>query len=73
VLLLLSGEADVIASVPTVMLKRLGRSSAVKVLRKTGYRTIYVGLNNALPPFNDRRVRERWRMRSTCRRCSAAC
>jgi len=30
----------------------------VKVLRKTGYRTIYVGLNNSLPPFNDRRVRE---------------
>ena len=58
VLLLLSGEADVIASVPTVMLKRLEGSSAVKVLRKTGYRTIYVGLNNALPPFNDRRVRE---------------
>jgi peptide/nickel transport system substrate-binding protein len=58
VLLLLSGEADVIASVPTVMLKRLESSSAVKVIRKTGFRTIYVGLNNALPPFNDRRVRE---------------
>lgn len=58
VLLLLSGEADVIASVPTVMLKRLEASSAVKVIRKTGYRTIYVGLNNSLPPFNDRRVRE---------------
>ena len=58
VLLLLSGEADVIASVPTVMLKRLESSSAVKLIRKTGYRTIYVGLNNAMPPFNDRRVRE---------------
>jgi ABC-type transport system substrate-binding protein len=58
VLLLLSGEADVIASVPTVMLKRLESSSAVKVIKKTGFRTIYVGLNNALPPFNDRRVRE---------------
>jgi peptide/nickel transport system substrate-binding protein len=58
VLLLLGGEADVIASVPTVMLKRLEGSSAVKVIKKTGYRTIYVGLNNAMPPFNDRRVRE---------------
>ena len=58
VLLLLSGEADVIASVPTVMLKRLESSSAVKVIKKTGFRTIYVGLNNSLPPFNDRRVRE---------------
>src|SRR5262249_49503693 len=58
VLLLLGGEADVIASVPTVMLKRLEGSSGVKVLKKTGYRTIYVGLNNAMPPFDDRRVRE---------------
>ena len=40
VLLLLSGEADVIASVPTVMLKRLESSSAVKVIKKTGFRTI---------------------------------
>src|SRR5262245_10253395 len=58
VLLLLGGEADVIASVPTVMLKRLESSSAGKVIRKTGFRTIYVGLNNSMPPFNDRRVRE---------------
>jgi peptide/nickel transport system substrate-binding protein len=58
VLLLMSGEADVIASVPTVMLKRLESSSAVNVIKKTGYRTIYVGLNNSIPPFNDRRVRE---------------
>jgi peptide/nickel transport system substrate-binding protein len=58
VLLLLSGEADVIASVPTVMLKRLEASTAVRVIRKTGFRTIYVGLNNAIAPFNDRRVRE---------------
>ena len=58
VLQLLSGEADVIASVPTVMLKRLEGSSAVQVIRKTGFRTIYVGLNNNIAPFNDRRVRE---------------
>jgi ABC-type transport system substrate-binding protein len=30
----------------------------VKVIKKTGFRTIYVGLNNSMPPFNDRRVRE---------------
>ena len=58
VLLLLGGEADVIASVPTVMLKRLETSPAVKVLKKTGFRTIYLGLNNAIKPFDDRRVRE---------------
>lgn len=58
VLLLMGGEADVISSVPTVMLKRLEASPAVKVVKKTGFRTIYVGLNNSLPPFNDRRVRE---------------
>jgi peptide/nickel transport system substrate-binding protein len=58
VLQLLSGEADMIASVPTVMLKRLEASPAVQVMKKTGFRTIYVGLNNGIAPFNDRRVRE---------------
>jgi ABC-type transport system substrate-binding protein len=28
------------------------------VIKKTGFRTIYVGLNASIPPFNDRRVRE---------------
>ena len=46
----------------------------MKVIKKTGFRTIYVGLNNALPPFNDRRVREAVAHAiDVQRRCSAAC
>ena len=58
VLQLLGGEVDVISGVPTVMLKRLESTPAVKVMRKTGYRTIYLGMNVSMPPFNDLRVRQ---------------
>jgi peptide/nickel transport system substrate-binding protein len=57
-LLLLSGQADVISEVPNVMVKRLGSLDAVRMLRKPGYRTIYLGMNLAVPPFNDIRVRQ---------------
>lgn len=58
VMLLLSGEADVIASVPTVLLDKLQQSKDVKVMRERGFRTIYIGLNNKVKPFDDIRVRK---------------
>jgi peptide/nickel transport system substrate-binding protein len=57
-LLLLGGQADVISELPYVMVKKLGSLDAVRVLRKPGYRTIYVGMNLSVPPFNDIRVRQ---------------
>ena len=57
-LLLLSGQADVISEVPNVMVKRLGSLDAVRMLRRPGYRTIYIGMNLSVPPFNDIRVRQ---------------
>jgi len=57
VMLLLSGEADVVASVPPVLTERLKQSKDVKILRKVGFRTIYIGLNNRIKPFTDVRVR----------------
>ena len=57
VMLLLSGEADVIASVPPVLTERLKQSKDVKVMREMGFRTIYVGLNCTIKPFTDVRVR----------------
>jgi peptide/nickel transport system substrate-binding protein len=57
VLQLLSGEVDAIASVPPVMLKRLTAAKDVRTLRSPGFRTIYIGLNNKLKPFDDVRVR----------------
>jgi peptide/nickel transport system substrate-binding protein len=58
VLQLLGGEADVIASVPPVMLPRLKSSRDVRVLQKTGFRTIYIGINTTVKPFDDPRVRQ---------------
>lgn len=57
-LLLLSGQADVITELPYIMVKKLGSLDAVRVIRKPGYRTIYLGMNQAVPPFNDIRVRQ---------------
>ncbi len=58
VLLLMSGQADVVSGVPTVMVDRLEGSDAVEMIRKTGYRTIYLGMNLEMEPFDDPRVRE---------------
>ena len=58
ILQLLGGEVDVISDVPTVMLKRLESSKTVNLMRKTGYRTIYLGMNTTMKPFNDLRVRQ---------------
>lgn len=57
-LLLMTGGADVVSGIPIVMLKRLQASPAVKIIRKTGFRTIYVGLNMGMAPFKDIRVRQ---------------
>ena len=57
-MLLLSGDVDVIASVPAVMLDKLKKSDRVKILQKTGFRTIYIGLNNKMEPFKDLKVRQ---------------
>ena len=57
VFMLLSGEADVIASIPTVMLPRLDGSDDVNIIRRPGYRSIYLGMNLGIEPFDDQRVR----------------
>lgn len=58
VMMLLSGEADAIASVPPILMKRLEQSKDVEIIKKTGFRTIYVGLNNKVKPFDNPKVRE---------------
>jgi peptide/nickel transport system substrate-binding protein len=57
VLQILSGEADVIASVPPVMLPRLQGQRNVRVIREAGFRTVYIGLNARMKPWDDVRVR----------------
>ncbi|MCW2240519.1 ABC transporter substrate-binding protein [Azospirillum canadense] len=58
VLQLMSGEADVIANVPPAMLPQLKSSSAVKVIQETSFRTVLLGVNNKIKPFDDLRVRQ---------------
>lgn len=57
VLMLLSGEAHVVSNVPPVMVERLEASPEVEVIQKTGFRTIYVGINTNMEPFDDPKVR----------------
>jgi peptide/nickel transport system substrate-binding protein len=58
VMMLLSGDVDVIASVPPVMLDRLNQSKDVNILKQTGFRTIYIGMNNKVKPFDNPAVRK---------------
>jgi ABC-type transport system substrate-binding protein len=58
VLMLMSGETDVISNVPTVMVPKLKGVPGVELVEETGYRTIYVGMNLKTPPFDDLKVRQ---------------
>jgi ABC-type transport system substrate-binding protein len=58
VLMLMSGEADVVSNIPPVMVNRLGSAPGVKIVEETGYRTIYVAFNLDMKPFDDLKVRQ---------------
>jgi ABC-type transport system substrate-binding protein len=58
VLQILGGEADAISSVPPVMLPRLQNARQVRLLREPGFRTVYLGMNARIAPWNDIRVRQ---------------
>ena len=56
--LLLKGEIDVISPVPNGLIKQLEQSKEAQVIHEKGFRTIYLGFNNKIKPFNDLRVRK---------------
>ena len=58
VISLIAGEADLISNVPPILLNRLDGDDNVQLIREDGFRTMYLGMNNAIPPFDDKRVRE---------------
>lgn len=58
ILQLLSGEADVVANVPPVLVNKLKASSGVNLLQETSFRTVLLGINFATKPFDDLRVRQ---------------
>ncbi len=58
VIMLETGEADVVYPVPEVEVERLGKLKNVKVLTSHTNRAMYIGLNTAKKPFADVRVRQ---------------
>lgn len=54
----LSGELDILLRAAPAELEMLRMDSSVKVLDAEGLRVVYIGLNHATPPTDDRRVRE---------------
>jgi len=58
ILMLISGETDVAANVPPVMVSRLKSAPGVEIVEETGYRTIYVAMNLAMKPFDNIKVRQ---------------
>jgi peptide/nickel transport system substrate-binding protein len=58
VLQLMSGEVDMAMAIPPTLLAQIKASDRIKVEQRTGYRTIFLGMNNTLAPFDDIRVRQ---------------
>jgi peptide/nickel transport system substrate-binding protein len=57
-LLLMGRQVDAVSGVSTILLPRLQSIPSVTLIRQIGYRTIYLGLNMAVKPFDDLRVRQ---------------
>jgi len=58
VLMLMSGETDIISNVPTVMVPKLTGAPGVNLIEESGFRTIYVGMNLKTEPFDNLKVRQ---------------
>lgn len=58
VMMLKTGDADVVAGIPPIQISDLEADPAVKVLTETGYRTIFLGMNSTKAPLDDVRVRQ---------------
>lgn len=56
--LLERGEVDVISPVPIGIIHRLGQSREIQILHEKGLRTICLGFNHRIKPFDDLRVRK---------------
>lgn len=58
VMMLKTGDADVVAGIPPIQIADLEADPNVKVLLETGYRTIFIGMNSSKAPLDDVRVRQ---------------
>ncbi len=58
VMMLMTGDADVIASVPPALVPNLQNNPDVKLVSMPSNRTMHLGYNHNKAPFNDVRVRQ---------------
>lgn len=58
VMMLKTGDADVVQGIPPIQIEELNTDSNVKVMIETGYRTIFLGMNSTVKPLDDVRVRQ---------------
>ncbi len=58
VMMVKTGDADVVVGVPPIQVETLKTDSNVKVVIETGFRTIYVGMNLKHKPFDNPKVRQ---------------
>jgi peptide/nickel transport system substrate-binding protein len=58
VMMLKSGDADIAAGVPPIQVADLEADPNVDVALETGFRTIFLGMNNKKPPFDNIKVRQ---------------
>lgn len=58
VMMLKTGDADIVQGIPPIQIAELETDENVKVLIETGYRTIFLGMNSTVEPLNDVRVRQ---------------
>ncbi len=58
VMLLKTGDAQVVGGVPAFQIDDLKKDANITLIAKPGFRTIYVGMNNSQKPFDDPRVRQ---------------
>jgi peptide/nickel transport system substrate-binding protein len=57
VMALQTGEVDIIANLPPIMMDRVRKIKNVEVILAPGFRTIYVGMNTSRPPLDNLLVR----------------
>ncbi|MCE4600394.1 MAG: glutathione ABC transporter substrate-binding protein [Desulfurococcales archaeon] len=56
--LLQSGDVDIALRIPPQYVKELNATEGITVLVKPTNRVIFIGMNNLVPPLNDKRVRQ---------------
>jgi peptide/nickel transport system substrate-binding protein len=55
---LIAGDVDIVNALPFTAMKRVDDSGTARVATVNGTRSVFLSINNAKPPFTDKRVRQ---------------